>query len=437
MLKVLTVVGTRSDLIQSAPVSRALREAGILEYTVHTGQHTSPLLSGAFMDELELNPPDLDLSSDAPWEGVIPGPDHPPEPLSDFARLSSAGVPPASSPGVPPGGSTVHEAENRYPAAAPATPPEDFADLRETCLRQLLRSPHAALQTGAMLAVLDQAILRQQPHWVLVYGASNSALAGALAAVRRHAPIAHAGAGLRSFNRRMPEEINRVLIDAIAALLLAPHRTAFDNLLREGRPAERVCSVGDLLCDALQLHQNKAALTTGVLADLALPPKSFALVTIHRAENIDDPDRLRAIFEGLRGMFAQMRVILPLHPRTYARLKQLPDLALKSLEVIHPVGYLDMLRLESAAAVIVTDSISVPREAFFHGVPCVIPRDETESPDLVSSGWNRLVSPLKAGRIVETVQLARGAPTSPVPPCGDGHAAERIAAALRAHYARQ
>jgi UDP-GlcNAc3NAcA epimerase len=285
-------------------------------------------------------------------------------------------------------------------------------------------------QTGAMLAGLEQAMIVQKPDWVLVYGDTNSTLAGALAAAKLNVPVAHVEAGLRSFNRRMPEEINRVVADAVAMLLFVPTEAGRQNLLREGVPADRIRWTGDVMFDALLMFRQQAARTSTILVRLGLLDAPFVLATIHRAENTDDPARLQAIMEGFGTVAESLRVILPLHPRTRARLVTMQGIGLGRIEIINPVGFLDMIRLESAAQVIATDSGGVQKEAFFQGVPCVTLRDETEWIESVELGWNQLVSPVDPSAIAQAILLARGKKGRPASPYGDGAASKRIAEAI-------
>lgn len=286
-------------------------------------------------------------------------------------------------------------------------------------------------QTGAMLAGLERTILEQKPDWVLVYGDTNSTLAGALAAAKLQVPVAHVEAGLRAFNRRMPEEINRVVADALASLLFVPTELGRQNLLREGVAGDRICWTGDVMFDAMLNFRNQAAQSSCALDRLGLKNTPFVLATVHRAENTDDPARLTAILEGLRAVAATLRVVLPLHPRTRTRLRQLPLLHTEPLEIIEPVGFVDMICLEMAAQVIATDSGGVQKEALFHGVPCVTLRGETEWTESVDLGWNRLVPVLRADTVAEAILAARGVKGRAAMPYGDGHASERIADALR------
>jgi UDP-GlcNAc3NAcA epimerase len=304
--------------------------------------------------------------------------------------------------------------------------------LRPPDLNLSVGSGSHASQTGAMLLGLERAISERQPDCVLVYGDTNSTLAGALAAAKLHVPVAHVEAGLRSFNRRMPEEINRVVADALASILFIPTETARRNLEREGVPPENTVMTGDVMYDVVLMFRERAAAAPGILGRLKINGGCpYVLATVHRAENTDDAKRLRAILAGLAKVAKHLRVILPLHPRTRSRLASLPDAPLGEVEVIEPAGFLDMMRLEMRAQVIATDSGGVQKEAFFHHVPCVTLRNETEWPELVDLGWNRLIAPQNAERIAETILSSRGAKGRTGSPYGDGHASERIADALK------
>ena len=234
--------------------------------------------------------------------------------------------------------------------------------------------------TGRMIEAVESVLIEEKPDWVLVYGDTDSTLAGALAAVKLHIHVAHVEAGLRSFNRRMPEEINRVLTDHAADLLLAPTPAAVENLRREGLPEARVRWVGDVMYDAALHFGRLADHASTALESLGLEPCGYVLATVHRAENTDDPARLEAVFEGLFRVAAELPVVLPLHPRTRKALERLGWLerAREQLRLIEPVGYLDMVALEKNARLIATDSGGVQKEAYFFGVPCVTLRDETE-----------------------------------------------------------
>jgi UDP-N-acetylglucosamine 2-epimerase len=288
-------------------------------------------------------------------------------------------------------------------------------------------------QTGQMLIRIEETLLAEKPDWVLVYGDTNSTLAGALAAVKLHLPLAHVEAGLRSFNRCMPEEHNRVLTDHAADLLLCPTRTAVNNLAREGI-LEGVHLVGDVMYDAVLFNASLAEERATVLSRLGLERGGYVLATIHRPANTDNPGRLSAILAA----FAQLEgpVVFPVHPRTRQRIDELglspgaksPRTARPLAGLIDPVGYLDMLVLEKNAGLIVTDSGGVQKEAYFFGVPCLTIRDETEWVETVDAGWNRLVAADPDGIVqaARDFQAAAGS-IGPPPSCfGDGRAAEAI-----------
>ena len=235
-------------------------------------------------------------------------------------------------------------------------------------------------QTGRMLEAVERVLIQEKPDWVLVYGDTNSTLAGALAAVKLHIPVAHIEAGLRSFNRQMPEEINRVLTDHISELLFVPTKTALANLIREGIQENRVKLVGDIMYDAALFFGIKAEKKSNILERLQLSKKGYILATVHRAENTNDYYRLRAIFEGLVEVAGDIKIVVPLHPRTYYALKRwnLLEKANRHLQLIEPVGYLDMIMLEKNAVMIATDSGGVQKEAYFYKIPCITLRNETE-----------------------------------------------------------
>jgi UDP-GlcNAc3NAcA epimerase len=288
--------------------------------------------------------------------------------------------------------------------------------------------PHGA-QTGRMLEAVEKVLADVRPDWVVVYGDTNSTLAGALAAAKLRIPTAHVEAGLRSHNRAMPEEINRVLVDHCSDLLLAPTRAAVENLRREGLPSNRIELVGDVMYDAALFYAEKASRESLILKTMALVPQSYILATVHRAENTDDSVRLRGIVEGLGRVSARLPVVLPLHPRTRAALKNVGGLetALQSIRVVPPVGYLDMILLERNARAIATDSGGVQKEAFFYRVPCVTFRGETEWVETVETGANRLV-PADAEQIDRALgeAVTRGTPSDLGSPYGHGDAGPQI-----------
>jgi UDP-GlcNAc3NAcA epimerase len=289
---------------------------------------------------------------------------------------------------------------------------------------------HAEM-TGRMLQALEPVMLRERPHWVLVYGDTNSTLAGALAAAKLNIPIAHVEAGLRSFNMRMPEEVNRVVADRVSKLMFCPTTTAVENLRAEGL-TDGVRLVGDVMYD-VALHFGAIARRKAALLERhSLRPGTYVLVTCHRAENTDAPEKLATIFSALKQIAQHMPVVLPLHPRTRIAAVQAGLMPLlDQCVVIDPLSYLDMVAFEQDAAAIMTDSGGVQKEAFFFGVPCITVRTETEWVETVELGWNRLVA-TETAEIVQAVlgaqkpQSINGRPA----PYGSGQAALAIVRAL-------
>ncbi len=355
--KILTVVGARPQFIKAAPVSRALANAGLQEFLVHTGQHYDREMSGNFFEELEIRAPDINLQV---------------------------------------GGGTHAE------------------------------------QTAGMLLKLEKVMQEQQPACVLVYGDTNSTLAGALTASKLNIPIAHVEAGLRSFNRAMPEEINRIVTDVLSTLLFVPTDLARRNLEREGVSRDKIVTTGDVMYDALLLFREKAKSASRILERLKIDPGApYVLATVHRAENTDHPERLAQIVQGLEAVARKMKVILPLHPRTRARLSKAPA-SMAAIQLVDPVGFLDMIQLEANASVIATDSGGVQKEAFFHKVPCVTLRDETEWVELVELAWNRLAPPLDGKLISDSILGAFQSRGKDGNPYGNGDASSAIANHLKA-----
>ncbi|MPV87641.1 non-hydrolyzing UDP-N-acetylglucosamine 2-epimerase [Georgenia ruanii] len=278
------------------------------------------------------------------------------------------------------------------------------------------------VQTGAMLAALDGVLEAQQPDWVLVYGDTNSTLAAALSAVKLHVPVAHLEAGLRSFNRAMPEEINRVMADHAADLLLAPTEIAMGHLADEGL-AGRSALVGDVMTDVLlQVRDAVAGRPPALLAELGLEQGAFSLATIHRAENTDDDDRLAAVLDSLA--MVDHPVVLLTHPRLVAKAEE-SGLTLEhgNLRARSPLAYPDLVAAAQASRGIITDSGGLQKEAFLLGVPCTTVRPETEWVETVELGWNVLVEPGEA--LVAAASRSRPIATHATP-YGDGHAATRV-----------
>ncbi len=287
---------------------------------------------------------------------------------------------------------------------------------------------HGAM-TGRMLEAVESVLQDEKPDMVLVYGDTNSTLAGALAAAKLHIPVAHVEAGLRSFNKRMPEEVNRILTDHVADLLFCPTQMSVDNLKREGLDGA-VHLVGDVMYD-VTLYYRGLARANHNLEKWGLADKSYALCTVHRAENTDDPARLSGILAALREIAKEVPVVLPLHPRTRSVIKNSGEAdALLGLTVVPPVSYLEMLRLEMSAMAILTDSGGVQKEAFFHRVPCITLRDETEWVETVEMGWNVLTGADRETILRTWRALQPGTTDEDV--YGDGHAAEQIVAAMQA-----
>ncbi len=281
-------------------------------------------------------------------------------------------------------------------------------------------------QTGRMLERIEQVLVAEKPDLVLVYGDTNSTLAGALAAAKLHIPVAHVEAGLRSFVRTMPEEINRVLTDHISDLLFCPTPTAVTNLAREGID-KGVHDVGDVMYDSTLFYAERVMpLEHDILGRLGVAPKSFYLATVHRAENTDSRERLAAIFRAFDEIATEAcPVIVPLHPRTVKYVRQY-DLQIGiAVKIVGPASYLEMVALEKNACKILTDSGGVQKEAYFLGVPCITLRHETEWVETVDAGWNIL-----AGSDAHAIVAAVGAPSPSAGPdsgpYGNGHAAARI-----------
>lgn len=348
-MKIISIVGARPEFIQSAPVSRALRERH-RELLVHTGQHYDYRMSQTFFDELGIPAPDYNLEV----------------------------------------GSGSH-----------------------------------GRQTAEILSRLEDVLLAERPDLVIVRGDTNSTLAGALAAAKLHIPVAHIEAGERSFDRRMPEEINRVVTDSISDYFFCVSRTAMRHLAAEGI-VEGVHWTGDVMLDANLHNRPIARRNSDVLARLELRPGGYALVTVHRAGNTDDPARLGNIVAALNR--APETVVFPVHPRTRAALQRIGAEFAPQVQLIEPLGYFDMMVLEENARLIATDSGGVQREAYFFGKPCLTLRDETEWTETVEAGWNVLTGN-DPDRIAELWRTF--APPAAQPPIfGDGNAAQKIAQVL-------
>jgi UDP-N-acetylglucosamine 2-epimerase len=356
MVKVMTVVGARPQLVKAAALSRPLRQR-MREILVDTGQHYDWSMSGVFFKELGIPPPDYQL------------------------RVGSG--------------------------------------------------PHG-WQTGRMLAGIEEIAVSERPDCVLVFGDTNSTLAGALAAVKLRIPVAHVEAGVRSFDRTMPEEINRVLTDHISDWLFCPTRSAVTNLAREG-VTDGVLLTGDVMLDAVEDHRKVAERSSTILTDLGLRPGGYLIVTVHRVENTDYAHRLGAIVDAINRF--PVPAVLPLHPRlSSGELSGFAKRIVNPLvQCIEPVGYLDMLNLVANARKVVTDSGGVQREAFVLRVPCITLREVTEWTETVAAGASVLVG-ADTERILAEVESFDGTFGDRQPPSGhgeplfgDGTAAGRIA----------
>ena len=271
--------------------------------------------------------------------------------------------------------------------------------------------------TGRMLAKLETVMVEEKPDVVLVYGDTNSTLAGALAASKLGIKLAHVEAGLRSFNRAMPEEINRVVADHVSNLLFCPTRTAIANLSQEGI-VDGVHAVGDVMYDSTLYAIERAKGSSTILSDMELEAESYALTTVHRAENTDDPKRLAKVIDWLKEQASLMPVVMPLHPRTKAAVEK-HGLSLDGIKLCDPVGYLDMTQLISNSKCVYCDSGGLQKEAYFHRKPCVTLREETEWVETIECGWNRLWS--------EPDYL----PRREIHEYGEGKSAEMIAAIIQ------
>lgn len=248
------------------------------------------------------------------------------------------------------------------------------------------------VQTAEILKGVEDVLLKEKPDYLMVYGDTNSTLAGALAAVKLHIKIAHVESGLRSFNRNMPEEINRVLTDAISDILFVPSQTAIDNLINEGIPENKIANVGDVMYNSSIYFSEVAEKKSTILQDLKLDPMSFVLLTLHRAENTDSYERLKFIIDEINSLKDQ-NFIFPIHPRTRKKLTEFSLSFDSHVNVIEPLGYIDMLHLQKNSMLVLTDSGGVQKEAYFLGRPCITYRDETEWTELVEHGFNVLLKP--------------------------------------------
>lgn len=277
------------------------------------------------------------------------------------------------------------------------------------------------MQTSQMLLGIEKVLIGESPDWVLIYGDTNSTLAGALASSKLHIRVAHVEAGLRSYNRLMPEEINRVLADHLSSLLFCPSETAVDNLKMEGI-TQGVHVVGDVMADSVMLAGKMAGDHAQILSRLDLVEKQYLLATIHRAENTDSPKCLLEILTAFNEI--ETKIIFPVHPRTKKAMKELGWSPASNVTLIDPVGYLDMIALEKSARMILTDSGGVQKEAYWLSVPCITMREESEWVETIEAGWNILTGADK-NKITDAVHSCCYPEAHPQL-YGDGQAADQI-----------
>ena len=305
----------------------------------------------------------------------------------------------------------------------------DELGIPEPDVTQGVGSGRHGAQTGAMLIAIEDVLLTERPDWVLVYGDTNSTLAGALAAAKLHFPVGHVEAGLRSLNRLMPEEINRVVADHLSELLFCPSQAAVDNLAAEGI-TRGVHMVGDVMADMLIYAVERACKTSDVLVRLGILNKTYILATVHRAENTDDQNQLRSILAAFDAI--DELIIFPVHPRTEKAINSLGYTPGAKIRMIAPVGYLDMVRLEKDARFILTDSGGIQKEAYWLSVPCITMRNETEWVETVYTGWNVLAGTDKE-KILHSIQTLSPPDVHP-PLYGDGKAAMRCVTILENEF---
>lgn len=289
-------------------------------------------------------------------------------------------------------------------------------------------------QTAQMLNRIEELLIVEQPQCVLVYGDTNSTLAGALAAVKLHIPVVHVEAGLRSYNHYQPEEINRVLTDRISDLLFVPSQESAQNLLQEGVTADKIHVVGDIMYDVAIMFRPQAE-NSSILNQLEINNKPYILATIHRAENTDHPEVLKKICDEFNKLSKTYDIVLPLHPRAKESLSKYKLTLNEKIKCIDPVGFLHMIKLVSHAKVVVTDSGGLQKEAFYHKIPCITLRDVTEWVELTQNGWNVVLPPDQLAELTPYVADMIDLNKEWINPYGDGDTAEKIIDVIKARYA--
>ncbi len=291
-----------------------------------------------------------------------------------------------------------------------------------------------AQQTAEIMRRLEPVLLAEKPHGTIVVGDVNSTMAGALVATKLGIPVIHAEAGLRSFDRTMPEEINRLVTDAISDLLLVTEESGRTNLLNEGKEANRIEFVGNLMVDSLRRHLEDA-LKSDVRARLAITNGSFGLVTLHRPANVDDETKLAEIVEALRVISGDLPLYWPVHPRTRARLERIAAELPPAIHLLDPLSYFDFLHMQAKSTAILTDSGGIQEESTVLGVPCLTLRENTERPATIDYGTNRLAGTTRDS-ILKTWHQVRNSPkTGAIPPLWDGKAGIRCHEAIKRFYA--
>jgi len=377
MLKILTIIGARPQIIKAAALSRAIRNeyfGSIREIILHTGQHYDRNMSQVFIDEMEIPSPDYNLEVGSGTHGV---------------------------------------------------------------------------QTGRMIMGIEEVLLKENPDYLVLFGDTNSTLAGAVAGSKQHIPVVHIEAGLRSFNKNMPEEINRIVCDHASTLLFSPTMTGFHNLVREGfNPTAKppynidnpgIYHCGDIMYDNSLYFANLATRKSQILNQLGLTEEPFILGTIHRDNNTDDPRRMEEIIRGILAVaeIFNGRIVLPLHPRTDKILKGRTDqepyskfLNHEKILITDPVSFLDIIMLEKNAKLIMTDSGGVQKEAYFFEKPCIILRSETEWKEIVEAGAGIITDALEE-KILDAYKTLAAKNDIEYPGIfGDGHAASFICKAM-------
>lgn len=380
MLKLLTIIGARPQIIKAAALSRAIKNdfrGQITEVIVHTGQHYDENMSQIFFDELDIPQPNYNLNV----------------------------------------GSGTH-----------------------------------GKQTSAMIDGIEEILLKEKPSAIVLYGDTNSTLAGAIAASKIHIPVVHIEAGLRSFNKSMPEEINRIMCDHVSTLLFSPTKAGYQNLIKEGFKENntapysidnpKIYHCGDVMFDNSLHFSEIAEKKSGILDQLELTKNDFVLATIHRNNNTDEPERLHAIFSALDKITKQykIKIVLPLHPRTAKLLSQNLNAELyssiktnKQIVITEPVSFLEMIALEKNAQLILTDSGGVQKEAFFFEKPCIILRSETEWTELVDCNA-AIIADADETKIIDTFNyFTKNRPASFLKLFGDGKAAQFICTEITKH----